>query len=325
MQKAFLVILVVVCEVKGQVDTTPTTTAAPCRPSTGETSDNNYAVLKRNCYSKYGEPYSPKFYPLTKDVLYITSQASHTCGKELSVVFHGTQVCISFTYEEYRPGFRNTGLVLSYSKCERKCFDDTATITERKNFRTPSYKVDSESKSDLELIITPKHNGVQPTEEPCHPEVGETGSLNVAILKRIWCQSYTKKVCFTVLYPLIKGVPFMTSQANRTYGRDVSVIFYGKEVCIAYMYERFGYRLTYSRKILESSYCRKACFTGTKSNQQEKREGPADPFNPTLKWESDYELIVAKEDNGAANCKIMDFIILSLSILMSMFILPKHF
>ena len=328
MQKVVLILLIVACEVKGQFpgfgNTTAnwpvTTTSPPCLPSGGHTSDNTYAVLKRNCYAKYGEEYSPKFYPLTKGVLYKTSQATHSCGKELSVLFYGAQVCVSFTYEEYRPGFRNIGLVLSYSKCKQKCFDNTATITERKTFGTPSYKIVSESKSDLELIVTPNHHGIQPTQEPCHPEVGETGSLNAAILKRIWCQSYTKKICFTVLYPLVKGVQFKTSQANRTYGRDVSVVFYGKEVCLAYMYERFGYRLTSSKKMLQSSYCTKTCFTGTKWNQEEMSEGPADPFNPTLKWESDYKLIVATEDTGKAECKTLNLIILSLSILMSMFI-----
>jgi hypothetical protein len=323
MQNAFLFMIFVVCGVKAQVNTTATTTTAPCRPSAGEAGDNNYAVLKRNCYSRYGEPYSPKFFPLTKGVLYTTSQAAETCGRELSVMFYGAQVCISFTYEEYRWA-NGYGYVLTHSKCEKRCFAaaETTTILERKYYRTSSYRADSESKSNLELIITPNHNGVQPTVEPCHAEVGEAGSLDVAILKRTWCQSYTKKICFSVLYTLEKGVPFMASQANRTYGRDVSVIFYGKEVCIAYMYERFGYSLRYSREILQSSYCRKTCFTGTKSNQQELSKGPVDPFNPTLTRESDYELIVATERNvGTMTCKTMNFVIPSLSILMSMFVL----
>ena len=326
MQKVVLVLLIVVCEVKGQfpgfgnttvnLNVTTTTTSPPCLPSGGQTSDNTYAVLKRNCYyAKYSEEYFPKFYPLTKGVLYKTSQATYSCGEELSLLFYGAQVCVSFTYQEYRRGFGNIGLVF----CKQKCFGNTATITERKTFGTPSHRIISESKSDLELILTPNHHGIQPTQEPCHPEVGETGSLNEAILKRTWCQSYTKKVCFTVLYPLVKGVQFKTSQANRTYGRDVSVVFYGKEVCLAYLYERFDYKLRWSLRFLQrrSSYCRKTCFTGKEWNEQEKSVGQA---NPTLTWKSDYELIVAKEDTGKADCKTLNLIILSLSILMSMFI-----
>ena len=278
---------------------------------------NNYAVLKRNCYSKYGQPYSPKFYPLTKDTLYKTSQATRTCGAELSVVFYGKEVCISFTYTEYK--WTNQGIVRSLAKCERKCSAESATILERKNFPTYSYQADSEIKSDLELIITPNHYGIQPTVEPCYPPVGETGSVNVALLKRTWRQSYTKKICFTVTYNLTRGVSFMTSQANRTYGRDVSVMFYGKEVCIAYIYERFSYSRTYGRSILDNSYCRKTCFTGYKSNQDEKREGPADPFNPALQWESEYELILPTENIGLANCRL-NFIIVLISLLMSMVI-----
>jgi hypothetical protein len=261
MQKRLLLIFIAVCGAKAQTITT--TARTTCSPSVGETGNDNYAVLKRNCYSKFGQPYSPKFYPLTKGTLYETSQATSTCGEVLSVMFYGKEVCVSFTYKEYR--WTNQGIVLSLSRCEQKCFTESAIILERKNFPTYSYQASSEIKSDFDLIITPNHRGVQPTAEPCYLTAGETGSVSVALPERIWCQSRTKKICFTVSYPLIKGVSFVTSQANRTYGRDVSVIFYGKEVCIAYMYERFSYSRSYG-SILDNSYCRKTCFTGYKSN-----------------------------------------------------------
>ena len=312
MQKGFFLILIAASTVKAQ---TTATTANPCKPADGETGDNNYAVLKRNCYSKYGEAYSPKFYPLTKGVHYKTSQATDTCGKELSIMFQGKTVCLSFTYEEYT--WTRQGIVRTLSRCEQRCFTGSATIVERKNFPTYSYQADREIKSDLDLIITPNHNGVQPTAEPCYPPVGEAGSADIGLLKRAWCQKYTKKICFTITYPLVKGASFKTSQANRTYGRDVSVVFYGKEVCIAYIYERFDYRN--GREILSNSYCKKTCFTGFKSNQKEKRESPADPFNPALEWESDYELIVTSGNVARSNFR-MNVIIVLLFDIITMFI-----
>lgn len=171
MQKTCLVMLIVVCGVKASINTT-----ALCSPSVGTTGRDTYAVLKRNCYSNSDEPYSPKFYPLTKDVLYNTSQANHTCGTELSIVFYGTQVCLSFIYKEYQ-WTNSSDIVLTLSKCERKCFNEVftpkATITERiTNFSTSSHQ---NVKSDLELIITPNHNGVQLAKEPCHPDKGKSG------------------------------------------------------------------------------------------------------------------------------------------------------
>ena len=135
--------------------------------------------------------------------------------------------------------------------------------------------------------------------DPCSPTGGETGPATTAILKRIWCQTYTKRICFTVYYPLEKGVLFKTSQANKTYGADVSVMFYGKEVCIAYFYEVYKWSRSSSRHVLEYQWCRTSCFTGYKSNRDEKREKPADWYGTALEWESSYELIVT-DDSGSS-------------------------
>lgn len=138
----------------------------------------------------------------------------------------------------------------------------------------------------------------------CSPSVGDSGPASTAILKRTWCQQYTKKICFTVSYPLKKGVLIRTSQANKTVGVDVSAKFYGKEVCIAFMYKRYKWSYSYNRYELDSSYCRRTCFSGYKFNLKEVRQESADWYGTALERESDYQLIVQRpgghEGNGQA-------------------------
>ena len=132
----------------------------------------------------------------------------------------------------------------------------------------------------------------------CYPDGGETGPATKATLKRVWCQTYTKKICFTVYYPLKKGVFMKTSNANRTYGADVSVKFYGKAVCIAYFYKEYKWSHSLNRHVLDFSSCRKSCFSDYMFNRKEKRQKAADLFGKALEWSSNYQLIVQGDNHN---------------------------
>lgn len=158
----------------------------------------------------------------------------------------------------------------------------------------------TQMKPEILLVFFALCNAKAQAAEPCNPDVGDSGPIKAAVLQRIWCQSYNIKRCFTYNYPLKKGVPFRTSQANRTTGKDVSVIFYGKEVCIAYMYERVVHSIVTGRET-KNSFCRRSCFSKFKDNRVEFEEVRL--FSLTFKQESSYKLIVIPENTGHANWK----------------------
>lgn len=110
----------------------------------------------------------------------------------------------------------------------------------------------------LVLILCFSASAVDPGELCSLNITGATGAVKTAILSRYGCiQSTTGyDFCSTEFNKLEKGRLY-TPATNHT--RHIRVKFFGKDVCLAYLFKKYYHR-SFSGLSLDYSECRQICF-----------------------------------------------------------------